>query len=117
MISAPEIRKKLFRCLELAQSQEKLGCHIGSIIDAYVESLKGPEFNNPLTEAWVDYFLKMNTPKETGAHQLRLTCPRCGDHNWIERDDGWECVACGEFSYQEDMCSEVVDALSERVPS
>lgn len=109
-MSAPELREKLFRCLEIARSREDLKCHIGSIVDAYAESMKSPDYHNPAVEAWVNYFLKKNGPKVAGTHYLRLTCPECGNSRWIERDDGWECAACGEFSYPEDMCTEVVDA-------
>lgn len=43
---------------------------------------------------------------QAGTYQIILTCPRCGDRNWFKKEDGWECAACGEFAYPEDMCSE-----------
>ncbi len=44
--------------------------------------------------------------------KIYLTCPNCGDSNWIVRDDeeaegAFECAACGELAFPEDMCSEV----------
>lgn len=39
---------------------------------------------------------------------IRLTCPKCGNSGFTARDDGFECLACGEFVYTEDMCAEVV---------
>lgn len=41
-----------------------------------------------------------------------MTCPRCGNSTWIHRDDGFECAACGEFSYPEDMSSKVDESES-----
>ena len=50
--------------------------------------------------------------------KLMMTCPRCGNTTWLSREDGFECTACGEFSYPEDMSSEVsspkYETLSER---
>lgn len=40
--------------------------------------------------------------------KIVLTCPECGDTNWIEKDDGFECAACGEFAHPEDMTAEVI---------
>ena len=42
----------------------------------------------------------MNTVK------LLLSCPECGNTNWIHRDDkdgAFECAACNEFVMPEDM--------------
>lgn len=48
--------------------------------------------------------------------KILLTCPRCGDSNFIKRkdEDGiiFECAACGEKSYPEDMSSKVSDRWS-----
>lgn len=50
--------------------------------------------------------------------KINLTCPRCGNSNWIHREDGFECAACGDFSYTEDMGSVVeqnhIDTLEDR---
>lgn len=35
--------------------------------------------------------------------KIVAACPRCGNTTWTERDDGFECLACGDFSYPEDM--------------
>lgn len=42
-----------------------------------------------------------------GILNIVLTCPNCGNSGWIRRDDGFECLACGDFSYPEDMCSDI----------
>ena len=39
--------------------------------------------------------------------KIKMTCPRCGNSTWIRRDDGFECAACEEFCYPEDMSSQV----------
>ena len=42
---------------------------------------------------------------DSSNEQIKLVaaCPECGNTTWIERDDGFECLACEEFSYPEDM--------------
>ncbi len=46
--------------------------------------------------------------------KIVLTCPNCGDNNWIVREDeeaegAFECAACGELSFTEDMCAETTE--------
>ena len=38
-----------------------------------------------------------------GTIKLVASCSECGNTTWIRREDGFECSACGEFSYPEDM--------------
>ena len=50
----------------------------------------------------------MNTIK------IFLTCPECGNSDWIIREDeeaegAFECAACGELVFTEDMCSKTSD--------
>ncbi len=40
--------------------------------------------------------------------KIHLTCPRCGNSNWIVRDDdeaegAFECASCGDLVFTEDM--------------
>ncbi len=45
------------------------------------------------------------------ATKIVLTCPRCGDSNWLERNDqdgAFECAACGDFVFTEDMCAKTM---------
>lgn len=47
--------------------------------------------------------------------KIILTCPRCGNNTWVKREDEevmFECLACGEFSYPEDMCSKTEDLIN-----
>lgn len=44
-----------------------------------------------------------------GSVKIVLTCPQCGNSTWIPQDDGFECAACGAFSYTENMSSETED--------
>ena len=42
--------------------------------------------------------------------KIILSCPNCGDTNWIARDDeeaegAFECAACGDLVFTEDMCA------------
>lgn len=39
--------------------------------------------------------------------KIKLTCSKCGNSTWIRQDDGFACAGCGEYSYPEDMSSEV----------
>ena len=55
-----------------------------------------------------------------GTVKILLTCPECGDTNWIvrpgeEADGCFECAACGEIVAIEDMCSCTTDELQEKV--
>lgn len=52
-----------------------------------------------------------NTPSK--AFRIELSCPECGNTGWIHRDDGFECAACGTFSYTEDMCAKVNESQNE----
>lgn len=39
--------------------------------------------------------------------QIILTCPNCGNFTFVETEDcAFECLACGNVSFPEDMCSE-----------
>ena len=55
--------------------------------------------------------------------KILLTCPNCGNSNWIPRNDSeaegaFECAACGDLVFPEDMSSEVKEpAASNRVPT
>lgn len=63
---------------------------------------------------------QIQTAKANAPQQILLTCPQCGGSNWIHRDDGYECAACGEFAYPEDMCSKTGDDVAtptKRTPS
>lgn len=103
---SPSLRQKLERCLKIAMSREDLGCQIPHIVLALADVMKDPNYHSPMMEGWCNYFLERNEPSADGTHRLYLTCPKCGNAGWLRRDDGWECAACGEFSYPEDMCSE-----------
>ena len=35
--------------------------------------------------------------------KIVAVCPNCGSPAWVEKDDGFECLVCNEFSYPEDM--------------
>jgi ribosomal protein L37E len=35
--------------------------------------------------------------------KFHTICPECGNKKWFRKDDGFECAACGEFCYPEDM--------------
>ncbi len=41
--------------------------------------------------------------------KILLTCPNCGNSTWIGQDDegAFECGACGELAFTEDMSAEV----------
>ena len=43
--------------------------------------------------------------------KILLSCPNCGDTNWIRinEDGAYECGACGETAFPEDMCAIVDD--------
>ena len=46
--------------------------------------------------------------------KILLTCPNCGDSNWIRRKDeeaegAFECAACGDLVFTEDMCACTTD--------
>ena len=50
--------------------------------------------------------------------KIYLTCPECGCSNWIVRDDeeaegAFECGACGELVFTEDMGAEVEEFYRE----
>ncbi len=97
------LRRKLERCLKVAMSREDLGCQIPHIVLTLADVMRNPAYHSPTMEVWCNYFLERNETPATGTHRLHLTCPRCGNTGWIRRDDGWECAACGEFAYTEDM--------------
>lgn len=99
------LRPRLYRCLKVAINDEKLECQVGHIVLELAEVMKNPDYHSPILDAWCDYFLKQNESPVTGTHKLHLSCPRCGNTGWIRKDDAWECSACGELSYTEDMCS------------
>ena len=49
--------------------------------------------------------------------KIYLTCPECGCNNWIVRDDeeaegAFECGACGDLVFTEDMGAEVEEDVS-----
>ena len=40
--------------------------------------------------------------------KIVLTCPNCGNSNWIRLNAGeFECLSCGDIYAPEDMCSEI----------
>ena len=51
--------------------------------------------------------------------KILLSCPNCGDTNWIERNDeeaegAFECGACGDLVFTEDMCAQTEDEYLSR---
>lgn len=65
------------------------------------ESFRSPEE----AIATMRRFINQYSAPPTDSLKLVLTCPQCGNSDWIRRDDGFECTACGEFTYPEDMSS------------
>ena len=50
------------------------------------------------------------------AVKIVLTCPNCGNSTWIERADEdymFECLACGDLVYPEDMGSKMEKHIKE----
>ena len=49
--------------------------------------------------------------------KILLSCPSCGETNWYPVKDGFECAACEEFAYTEDMCTCVatVDPITKKL--
>ena len=41
--------------------------------------------------------------------KLVLACANCGNTTFIQVEDGFKCSSCGDFSYPEDMGTEVVE--------
>lgn len=64
---AAGLRQKLLRCLKVAVNREDLGCHIPDIVLTLADVLRDPNYNSPLMDAWCDYFLKKNEPRNTGS--------------------------------------------------
>lgn len=51
---------RLYRCLKVAISDEKLECQVGHIVLEMAEVMKNPDYHSPILEAWCDYFLSKN---------------------------------------------------------
>lgn len=47
--------------------------------------------------------------------KIYACCPNCGDTNFIRREDGFECAACEEFVYPEDMSLKTEDEMEDDI--